>query len=92
MTSALCSMHAPSDTPDEEGRVYGEVVLSLFIDDTVLRARADLGLDDYGTAVDAHRWNRLVQLSGVVRRGRKLHRVDSVSGFALVEPLSPAPG
>lgn len=72
-------------TPDENGRVYGEVVLSLFLDDAVLRARADLGADDYVRAIEAHRWNRLVRLSGVVRRGRKVHRVDDVVGFALVD-------
>lgn len=71
--------------PDESGRVCGEVVLSLLIDDAVLRARADLGPDDYVRAIEAHRWNRLVRLSGVVRRGRKVHRVDDVSGFALVD-------
>ncbi len=70
-------------TPDENGRVYGEVVLSLFLDDAVLRARADLGPDDYVKAIEAHRWNRLVRLAGVVRRGRKVHRVDEVSGFSL---------
>ncbi len=71
--------------PDENGRVYGEVVLSLFLDDAVLRARADLGPDDYVKAIEAHRWNQLVRLSGVVRRGRKTHRVDDVTGFALVD-------
>lgn len=71
--------------PDENGHVCGEVVLSLLIDDAVLRARADLGPDDYVKAIEAHRWNRLVRLSGVVRRGRKVHRVDDVSGFALVD-------
>lgn len=73
-------------TPDENGRVYGEVVLSLFLDDAVLRARADLDLDDYVKALEAHRWNRLVRLSGVVRRGRKVHRVDEVTGFTLDAP------
>lgn len=71
--------------PDENGRVYGEVVLSLFLDDAVLRARADLGPDDYVKAIEAHRWNQLVRMSGVVRRGRKTHRVDHVTGFALVD-------
>jgi len=70
-------------TPDENGRVYGEVVLSLFLDDTVLRARADLGPDDYIRALEAHRDNRLVRLSGVVRRGRKVHRVDEIAGFSI---------
>ncbi len=73
-------------TPDENGRVYGEVVLSLFLDDAVLRARADLGPDDYVEALEAHRWNRLVRLSGVVRRGRKVHRVEDVAGFRVDVP------
>jgi hypothetical protein len=75
--------------PDENGHVCGEVVLSLLIDDAVLRARADLGPDDYVKAIDAHRWNRLVRLSGVLRRGRKVHRVDDVSGFAPVDSPDP---
>ncbi len=74
-------------TPDEDGRVCGEIVLSLMMEDTILRARADLTPDDYVRAIEAHRWNRLVRLSGVVRRGRKLHRVDRVNGFALVDSI-----
>lgn len=41
--------------PDENGHVCGEVVLSLLLDDAVLRARADLGPDDYVKAIEARR-------------------------------------
>lgn len=71
--------------PDEHGAVQGEVVLSLLTEDVVVRARADLAPSEYGDAVDAHKWNRPVSFHGVLRRSRKVHRMDSVTGFRILD-------
>jgi hypothetical protein len=71
--------------PGGDGRVQGEVVLSVLLEDEALRARADLDAAAYAEALEAHRSTRLVSLKGLLRRGIKVHRMDAVTGFRRME-------
>jgi hypothetical protein len=67
--------------PGGDGRVQGEIVLSVLLEDEALRARADLDPAAYAEAIEAHRATRLVSLKGILRRGLKVHRMDAVTDF-----------
>ena len=71
--------------PGVDGRVQGEVVLSVLLEDEALRARADLDPTAYGETIEAHRCTRLVSLKGILRRGIKVHRMDAVADFRQME-------
>jgi hypothetical protein len=66
------------------GRVRGEVVVSLLHDEEAMKARLELDADDYETALEAHRAGDAVKLTGVLHRGRRLHRITAVRGFARI--------
>ena len=66
---------------------------TLFEQDEELHARADLSVDDYSEAIEAHRTSRLVTFKGILQRLPRLNRVDNVTDLALVvfkEEGSPA--
>jgi hypothetical protein len=72
--------------PGEDGRVQGEVGLSLIDPEgETLRAKAVLDADAYDQALEAHRHTLLVHLQGVLRRGFRTHRVDPVADFQVIQ-------
>lgn len=74
----------------DDGHRSGEVVLALLLqDEEVVRARANLGVNDYATAVEAHEKGRgYVALNGVLKRGVRIGRVENVSDFKLLSPAN----
>lgn len=66
----------------------GEIVLSLFDEDQVVRARATLNADDYQTAYEAHNPTRPLKVVGQLHRGPRVSRLSSVSKVELV-PVDP---
>jgi len=71
--------------PGDDGRMQGETTLALLHDEEILKARADLGPDDYQKAVDAHRKDQPIKLWGVLHLGRRIHRVTEIKGFGALE-------
>jgi hypothetical protein len=74
-----------SGQPGDDGTMQGETTLALLHDEEILKARADLGPDDYQKAVDAHRNDEPVKLWGVLHLGRRIHRLADITGFSALE-------
>jgi hypothetical protein len=71
----------------EDGRRFGEVMLYIFHEDEILRARVTLTADQYAIADEAHMNGTMVVLNGTLRRGRRVHRVTEIQSF---EPFRPS--
>lgn len=72
----------------EDGKRYGEVVLSLLLpdEDELIKARTSLNSSEYEKAVEAHERGRsYVKLKGHLIRGIRISRIDKPEGFTLVE-------
>jgi hypothetical protein len=69
--------------PDADGRMSGEIVVSVLAED--MKAHLELDAADYARALDAHARHAAVKFRGRLIRGTRKHRIDSVSGFSLVE-------
>lgn len=71
-------------TDSGEGEREGEVVLTLFDEDQVIRARATLNVDQYKIAYEAHNPTRPLMVVGQLHRGPRVSRLSSISkvGFA----------
>lgn len=57
---------------EEDGRRCGEVRLTIYHEDEILRARAHLNADQYAFAVEAHMHGNYVMVTGVLNRGPRL--------------------
>lgn len=73
------------DPSAEEPRPSGEVRFALATQDQEFPARADLSVEDYAVALEAHRLSRPVQFRGVLYRQPRMNRIDSVTHFAVIE-------
>lgn len=71
-------------TPDDEGRMQGEVTFAFIADDELLRAKVELAHSDYAKACDAHKLDRYVSLTGVLHRGNRIHSILDHSGIEMV--------
>jgi hypothetical protein len=71
----------------EDGRRFGEVILYLFNEDEILRARLTLKAEQYAIADQAHMNGNMVVLKGTLRRGRRVHRITELESF---EPFRPS--
>ena len=72
----------------EDGKRYGEVVLSVLLpdEDELIKARTSLNSSEYEKAVQAHEKGRsYVKLKGHLTRGLRISRIDKAEGFSLVE-------
>jgi hypothetical protein len=69
-----------------DGRRSGEVVLALFIDSEVVRARVNLTADDYDIAWHAHgRSGALIKVMGRLQPGRRIRQLINVKAFEHLE-------
>ncbi len=71
----------------EDGKRYGEVVLSILLpeEDELIKARTNLNSFEYEQAVEAHEKGRsYVKLRGVLKRGIQISRIDNPTGFTLI--------
>ena len=79
----------------EDGRRQGEVVLSVFLEDEAVTAKAMLSADQYAIAYRAHDHSKYnyVGVAGVLHRGRRLSTLADVSTFRLLDlPSATAAG
>ncbi len=67
--------------PDETGHVSGDVQLLLLEQEGQVRARVNLGAQDYHTAWEAHGVGGYVTFRGVLEKGERAHRITSISDF-----------
>jgi len=77
---------ALNGAPAEDGRMQGETTFLLMQhEEETIRARADLGPEDYQTAIDAHRHAGFVKFRGVLHLGHRIHRITDIGAFQRVE-------
>ncbi|MCI0456454.1 MAG: hypothetical protein L0Z62_05680 [Gemmataceae bacterium] len=71
--------------PNADNRMEGQVILRLVDPEhETVRARAELNAEQYPLAWEAHGQNRPVILEGILRREGRLHRLEEVSEFAIL--------
>jgi hypothetical protein len=68
--------------PGDDGRMQGEVGLSLMLEDSVQAARVTLGPEDWIIAHAALAAHSLVTLKGILHLGSRPYRITDVSEFA----------
>ncbi|MGH7172773.1 MAG: hypothetical protein ACRELG_21025 [Gemmataceae bacterium] len=74
-------------SPRPDGRIQGETRFALIHEEEeVIRAWADLGPDDYQTAVRAHSTVQIVKFKGILHMGQRTHRITNLAGFEIVQP------
>lgn len=73
---------------NDAGRRYGEVVLDLLVENELVRTRVELDADDYSKADAAHMKGTPVIVTGELHRGRRTHRLSSVTKFDGVDAAS----
>jgi hypothetical protein len=67
--------------PGEDDRPRGEVMVTLFQEDELVRAWLNLSAEDYEAANQAHMTNTPVTFLGILYRGSRVGRVERVSRF-----------
>ncbi len=72
--------------PGPADRPAGEVLVTIFRDQELVRARLDLSVEDYETADRAHMTNTAVVFSGVLSRAPRVGRIEHVRDFQLLAP------
>jgi hypothetical protein len=79
---------ALNGNPGPDGRMQGEARFVLVHEEEEsIRARCDLGPDDYQIAVRAHGAARLVKFNGVLHLGRRVHQIANVHQFEIFGPM-----
>ena len=64
----------------------GEVILALYVDDEVVKAKVDLGVDDHRVAHKAYGQGKtLVRIAGLLHPGNQPRRLTDVKGFAILD-------
>lgn len=66
-------------TEDAAGTREGEVVLTIFNDDELIRAKATLNKDQYKMAYDAHNPSRPLVVCGHLNRGPRVSRLSQIT-------------
>jgi hypothetical protein len=93
-SSARATFVARVDTldgdPTDSGHPQGQVTLLTYHDGEPVRARVTLDVDDYATAGRAHMNGVYLQLEGLFRAGRRLHRIDDARAVRLMPVTEPA--
>jgi hypothetical protein len=73
-----------------DDRLEGPVILRLLGSESEpVRARADLGAEDYHTAWQAHGQHRAITVQGILRRAGRTNRLDEVTGLRLLPQSRP---
>ncbi|MGC1685381.1 MAG: hypothetical protein WA734_07170 [Candidatus Acidiferrales bacterium] len=70
----------------DDGRRSGDVMLYVFNEQEILRARVTLDPDQYEIADQAHMEASFVLVKGVLHRGRRVHRITDIELFQLLRP------
>lgn len=75
----------------EDGRRSGPVVLTIFLEEEIVKASVMFSADDYEKAIDAHLSSRLVTIRGRLLRSRRAASIDSYRQFDLIQEPSLTP-
>ncbi|WP_425618605.1 hypothetical protein NA78x_002314 [Anatilimnocola sp. NA78] len=71
---------------NSDGQMAGEVVFSIVLDGgDLIRAKAELTAADYHAAGEAHLQHEPVYFRGLLIRGSRVNRIDSVGGFTRLQ-------
>ncbi len=73
-----------SGAENDEGSVEGDVHLSLLVDEESIKARASLNPMLYSIACDAHKENRYIRVSGILREQPRCSELKEVTSFEAV--------
>jgi hypothetical protein len=77
--------------PGPDDHPAGEVMLTIFQSDEIVKAWLDLNTTDYAAADRAHMANIPVAFSGVLHRSPRIGRVSQVNNFRLLDTQAAAP-
>lgn len=78
-------------TEDDAGSREGEVVLTIFNDDQLIRAKATLNKDQYKIAYDAHNPSRPLVVCGHLNRGPRVSRLTQITELRPATPIDVKP-
>jgi len=68
--------------PNKDGRMEGETDIRVVADeDDVMTIRVRLSPDDYAVACDAHKAASYVQVTGILQRAPRVHRIEGYKNF-----------
>jgi hypothetical protein len=70
---------------NDEGRLEGEMVLQLQVEDEIVRAYCPLDADTYGVALHAHGHQLYLSLRGVLHRAAKRARIEGAQDIRVVQ-------
>ncbi len=73
----------------EDGRRQGEVRLTLYQEDEVIKARVNLNADQYARAIQAHVAAHATLVRGVLNRGPRISTLSDVESFELLPQVGP---
>jgi len=68
----------------DAGEMQGEVTLLVLYEGETVRAKVDLGPQDYRMANEAHMTGGAVSVRGSLHLGRRIHRLRDINGFSRV--------
>ncbi|MFO1044174.1 MAG: hypothetical protein U0941_20510 [Planctomycetaceae bacterium] len=78
-------------TEGDAGAREGEVVLTIFDDDQLVRARATLSKEQYQTAYEAHNPTRPLMVRGHLNRGPRVSRLTQIAELRLAPTVEVTP-
>ncbi len=65
----------------ETKNMYGEVILSLMVDNNIVKAKVILSHDDYMSACDAHKNNMYISINGTLNYKPRISKIDNYQNF-----------
>jgi hypothetical protein len=74
-----------SGDPGSDGRLQGDVQLTVQVEEELVAVRVTLTADDYAKAGRAHLEQRYVMVRGVLHRGARIHTLASPSELIVVD-------
>jgi len=72
-------------TMDPDGRRQGDVRLTIYHEDEVVKARTQLNADQYDLAGHAHMTGHAVVIAGILQRGPRVSTITDVTTFELLK-------
>jgi hypothetical protein len=70
---------------DEQGKMHGEAILTLLIDESQTKAKVLFASEFYSIACDAHKQNQYVRISGVLSEKPRYSDLKDVSFFEIIQ-------
>ncbi len=73
-----------SGSENEQGTIEGDVILSLFVDEDIKKAKALLPSKFYSEACDAHKKGNYVKVSGLLREKPRMSLLENICLFEVI--------